>query len=67
MISRILFTCFFFAAATTITSVLQFVHNSVMPNEECNQFFLGVIQPTNICFSGVGGKSTCAVIKPSNF
>ncbi|XP_018566991.1 serine protease persephone [Anoplophora glabripennis] len=46
--------------STAISEVLRQVNIPVISNTVCNVAYLGVIQETHICASGLGGKSTCS-------
>ncbi|KAJ8928411.1 hypothetical protein NQ314_019000 [Rhamnusium bicolor] len=46
--------------ATTISPVLRQVTIPIISNERCNVAYVGVIQDTHICASGLGGRSTCS-------
>ncbi|KRT84993.1 Trypsin, partial [Oryctes borbonicus] len=47
-------------SATAISPVLREVQVNVISNLLCNIQFLGMIQPTNICTSGAGGRGACS-------
>lgn len=46
-------------ASPGISPVLRFVETEVITNSGCNNFYPGIIQSSNICASGKGGKSSC--------
>lgn len=46
-------------ASTSVSPVLRFVETEVITNSGCSNYFPGVIQSSNICASGKGGKSSC--------
>ncbi|KAJ8912542.1 hypothetical protein NQ315_006613 [Exocentrus adspersus] len=46
--------------ATAIAESLRVVSLPIISNSVCNVAYLGVIQDTNICASGLGGRSTCS-------
>lgn len=46
-------------SVSTISDVLRYVEVEVIANLICNIYFLGLIQNTQVCTSGDGGRSTC--------
>lgn len=46
-------------SVSTISDVLRYVEVEVIANLICNIFFLGLIQNSQVCTSGDGGRSTC--------
>jgi len=46
-------------SAPGISPVLRFVETEIITNSGCGNYFPGVIQSSNICASGKGGKSSC--------
>jgi len=44
----------------SISPVLRHVTKNVITRANCNQWYLGVIQPTHICTSGSNGQSSCS-------
>lgn len=46
-------------ASAGISPVLRFVETEVITNSGCGNYYPGVIQSSNICASGKGGKSSC--------
>lgn len=47
-------------AATSISPVLRYVSAPIISNTDCTKAY-SIIQPSNICMSGAGGKSSCSV------
>uniref|UniRef100_A0A336LZ85 CSON008724 protein n=1 Tax=Culicoides sonorensis TaxID=179676 RepID=A0A336LZ85_CULSO len=46
-------------SATGISPVLRWVETEIITNSACASYFPGIIQSSNICASGRGGKSSC--------
>ncbi|XP_063707215.1 brachyurin-like [Culicoides brevitarsis] len=46
-------------SASGVSPVLRFVETEIITNSGCGNYFPGVIQSSNICASGKGGKSSC--------
>lgn len=42
-----------------MSPVLRFIETEIITNKGCGSYFPGVVQPSNICASGKGGKSSC--------
>ncbi|XP_015602537.1 brachyurin [Cephus cinctus] len=47
-------------SSNSISPVLRWVQNNIMTNFLCNIYYIGVVQSSNICLSGSGGRSTCS-------